>query len=291
VLRRQRTARPITPATSRYLDVDGNADRQRCGIIRSTHAFINRGGGFMTDLSGSDAIRLFVLGTLLSILPATSWGQQRPPIADQVAKVYGIDSFSKIDGIRYTFGAELPGVKLSRSWEWNPKTDTVSYAGKDKQGKPVKVTYRRSQLGSQSDAVKKAIDPAFINDQYWLLLPLHVVWDGSATVTDAGPHKLPLGNASAERLVVKYPSQGGYAPGDTWELYIGADKRVEAIVYRRGGTAKPAVVIATWADHRKAGPLLVATDHRGTADGKPVRVSLSDVSVRLTGSDNWISAR
>src|SRR5262249_44642716 len=53
--------------------------------------------------------------------------------------------------------------------------------------------------------------PAFINDQYWLLLPLHVAWDRSATVTDQGMNKLPLGNASADRVVVKYPPEGSYA--------------------------------------------------------------------------------
>ncbi len=172
-----------------------------------------------------------------------------------------------------------------------PKDRHGLLQGKDKSGKPVKVTFQRSQLGSQSDAVKNQIDPAFINDQYWLLLPFHVIWDGSATVTDTGMHKLPIGNGAAERIVMKYPSHGGYAPGDTWELYVGADKRVEQMVYRRGGTGEPHLVIATWAGYKKAGPLLISTDHRGTADGKPVRISLSDVSVKLAGSDDWIKAQ
>ncbi|HEY3909980.1 MAG TPA: hypothetical protein VGM07_08825 [Stellaceae bacterium] len=245
----------------------------------------------MTNSSRREVIRRLALGMLLSILPATSWAQQRPQIAEQMAETYGLASFGEIEGIRYTFDAGLPGVKLSRSWEWNPKTDTVSYSGKDKQGKPVKVTYQRSHLGSQSDAVKNGIDPAFVNDQYWLFLPFHVVWDRSATVTDQGVHKLPLGNGSAERVVMKYPPQGGYAPGDTWELYVGADKRVEEMVYRRGGTKKPKLVIATWTGYKKAGPLLISTDHRGTADGKPVRISFSDVSVKLKGSENWINAQ
>jgi hypothetical protein len=246
---------------------------------------------FMTNLRRLDVVRLLAFGMLLLIFPATSWGQQRPPIAEQMAKTYGLDAFGQIEGIRYTFTAELPNIKFSRSWEWNPKTDTVSYQGKDKSGKPVTATYQRSQLGSQSDAVKNQIDPAFINDQYWLLLPFHVIWDGSATVTDEGMHKLPIGNGSAEQIVMKYPSQGGYAPGDTWELFVGADKRVEQMVYRRGGTAKPKVVIATWDGHKKAGPLLVSTDHRGTADGKPVRISISDVSVKVKGSEDWIKAQ
>jgi hypothetical protein len=242
-------------------------------------------------LSRLDVIRLLAFSMLLSILPATSWAQQRPPIAEQMAKTYGLDSFGQIEGIRYAFNAELPGVKLSRTWEWNPKTDTVAYEGKDKEGKPIKVTHQRSQLSSQSDAIKNEIDPAFLNDQYWLLFPFDVAWDSSATVTDEGMHKLPLGNASAERVVVKYPSEGGDSPGDTWELYVGADKRIEEFIFHRGGTRTPSVVIATWADYQKAGPLLISADHRGTEDGKPLRISFSDVSVKVTGSENWIKAQ
>jgi hypothetical protein len=246
----------------------------------------------MTNLRRLDVIRLLAFSMLLLILPATSGAQQRPPIAEQLAKTYGLDSFGQIEGIRYTWNAQFPGVNISDTWEWNPKTSTVSYQGKDKAGKPVKATYQRSQLSSQSDAVKNEIDPKFVNDQYWLLFPFHVVWDGSATVTDAGMHKLPLGKTSAERVVVKYASEaGGYTPGDTWELYLGADKRVEEFIYHRGGPKKPSVVIATWAGYKKAGPLLISTDHRGTADGNPLRVWFSDVSVKLTGSENWINAQ
>jgi hypothetical protein len=139
--------------------------------------------------------------------------------------------------------------------------------------------------------VKNEVDPAFINDNYWLLFPFHAYWDTSATVTDEGMQKLPLGKGTARKVVVKYPSDIGYTPGDTWELYVGSDNRVQAFVYRRGGPKKPSAVITTWADYKKAGPLLIATDHRGTADGKPVRVSFSDVSVKVTGSDTWVPAQ
>src|SRR5204863_8151197 len=111
----------------------------------------------MPHSSRLSPIRFLAFSLPLLILSAPSWAQQRPPIAEQMAKTYGLDSFEKIEGIRYAFNAELPGVKLSRSWEWNPKTDTVSYEGKDKEGKPVKVTYPRSQLASHSDAVRNQI--------------------------------------------------------------------------------------------------------------------------------------
>jgi len=243
----------------------------------------------MAKLGGSTTIRVLVFGVL--ILAAASSAQTVPPIAEQIAKTYGLDSFGQIDAIRYTFNAQFPGVNLSRSWVWQPKADQVSYEGKDKDGKVVKATYVRSQLNSQPANVQDDIDPGFVNDNYWLLFPFHAYWDSSATVTDRGMHKLPLGNGSAELVAVKYPLEGGYTPGDTWELYVGKDKRVEQFVYHRGGPKKPSVVIATWAGYKKAGALLISTEHRGTADGKPLHIFLSDVSVKLTGSDTWMNAQ
>jgi len=239
-------------------------------------------------------IRLLALTVSVLALAPNAQAQDRPPIFQQMFKAYGLESFGQVEKIRYTFTLELPGLNLSRSWEWEPKTDLISYEGKDNDGKPVRVTYPRSQLGSQSDAVKNDIDPAFSNDNYWLLFVLHVSWDGSATVTDDGTQKLPLGNGSAKRVVVKYPSEGGYAPGDTWELYVGADNRIEELVYHGGGPgvqARPKLLMATYADYKKAGPLLISMDHRGTTDGKPFRVSLSNVSVKLAGSDGWVDAQ
>jgi hypothetical protein len=243
----------------------------------------------MTNASRVTMTRVLALGVL--VLAARSWAQERPPIAEQIGKAYGLDSFGQIEGIRYTFNADFPGVKISRRWVWEPKTDQVSYEGKDKAGKTVKVTYVRSQLGSQAAAVQDEVDPAFVNDQYWLLFPFHVSWDTSAKVEDTGVHKLPLGKGSARRVLVKYPAEGGYTPGDTWELYVGTDNRIREFIYHRGGSKKPSVVVARWGEYKKAGPLLISLDHRGTADGKPLRVFFLDVSVKLAGADAWMKAQ
>ena len=80
----------------------------------------------MTNFGRLDVIRFLAFTMPLLLLPAPSWAQQRPPIAEQIAKTYGLDSFGQIEGIRYTFNAELPGAKLSRTWEWNPKTGNVT---------------------------------------------------------------------------------------------------------------------------------------------------------------------
>ena len=243
----------------------------------------------MTSLSHLTKTGLLAIAMLL--LVATSSGQYRPPIVEQLAKTYGLDSFGQIEAIRYTWNGQLPGVNASRSWVWEPKTNRVSYEGKDKNGKQVKVTYMRSELNSQPDTVKNEVDPAFSNDNYGLLGAFHVYWDTSATVTDQGVHKLPVGNGSAELVTVKYPREGGYTPGDTWEFYVGPDNRVQEFVYHRGSPGKPRLMIARWTGYKKAGPLLISTEHRGTADGKPLRIVFSGIAVKLTGSDTWVKAQ
>jgi hypothetical protein len=67
----------------------------------------------MTKLGRSTTISCLFLAVL--VLAATSSAQTRPPIAEQIAKTYGLDSFEKIEAIRYTFNAQFPGVSVSRS--------------------------------------------------------------------------------------------------------------------------------------------------------------------------------
>jgi hypothetical protein len=245
----------------------------------------------MKNSSRVNVIGLLFFGVL--VLAASGWAQTRPPIVEKLAKTYGLDSWDQIQAIRYSFDLDIPGlIKLSHSWEWEPKTGKVTYEGKDKDGKPVKVSYVRSQLSSQPDVVKNEIEPAFVNDNYWLLLPFHIYWDTSANVTDEGMKKLPQGSGSAEKVVVKYPAEaGGYTPGDTWDLYVGKDNRIVYMVYHRGGPKKPSLVAAKWAGYKMAGPLLFSTEHPGTADGKPLHLVHSGVAVKVADSDKWMDAQ
>ena len=244
----------------------------------------------MTKASRVSLIGLASIAAL--VLPASVSAQQRPPIADQIAQTYGFGSFSQVEAIRYTFTLDGgPKLKLHRSWIWEPKKDQITFEGKDKAGKDVKVTYVRSKLADQDDFVKKEVDPGFFNDQYWLLLPFHLVWDTGPTIEDAGMQKLPLGKGKARKVVMKYPSDVGYLPGDTWALFVGPDNRIKEIDFHHGGTAKPSKVVANWTDYKMAGPLLFSLDHHGKADGKPFRLWFTKVAVKMAGSDTWVETK
>jgi len=247
----------------------------------------------MTKFCRSTTIHYLFWGLLL-LAASTSQAQTRPPIVEKLAKTYGLDSYGQVDAIRYTFNLQIQSLNLnlSRSWEWEPKTGKVTYESKDKDGKPVKVTYVRSQLSSAPANVKDEIEPAFVNDNYWVIFPFHAYWDTSANIQEKDNQKLPIGKGTAKLVSVKYSAElGGYTPGDTWDLYVGTDGRVKEFIYHRGGPKKPSNVTATWAGYKMAGPVLFSTEHRGTADGKPLHLFFSNVAVKLAGSDKWIDAQ
>ena len=244
----------------------------------------------MTQASRASVIGILLLGVLG--FPAGVKAQQRPPIADEIAKTYGFDSFGQIDAVRFTFSLDGgPKLRFKRTWIWEPKLDRITYDGTDKTGKPLKVTYKRSELAKQDAVVKEFVDPGFFNDQYWLVFPFHMIWDTAATIEDAGMQKLPSGKGKARKVVVKYPSSGGYLPGDTWTIFVGKDNRIQELLFQHAGTAKPSKVTADWKGYKKAGPLLFSSDHHGKADGSPFKLTLTNVAVRMAGSDAWVEAK
>jgi hypothetical protein len=58
-------------------------------------------------------------------------------------------------------------------------------------------------------------------------------------------------------------------------------------VYHRGG-AKPPGASLLWELQERVNSVL--NRHRGFADGKPLHIFISDVSVKLAGSDKWMRA-
>ena len=121
---------------------------------------------------------------------------------------------------------------------------------------------------------------------------MHAYWDISATVTDQRHAKTTDWQRVGQTGFSEVSRGGGRLhTGDTWDLYVGKDNRVQQFIYHRGGPKPPRLVTASWTGYKKAGPLLFSTEHRGTADGKPLHIFLTGVSVKLTGSDKWINAQ
>ncbi|MEM6855538.1 MAG: hypothetical protein AAF593_14120 [Planctomycetota bacterium] len=122
----------------------------------------------------------------------------------------------------------------------------------------------------------------FINDSYWLLFPFQLVWS-DPTVTDAGMQPLPLGGGEGQKLICQWPAEGGYTPGDAYDLYLGEDGLIQQWVFRRGGQENGRA--HTWEDHQQLGPIIVSLDHHGPPpgnEGSGFRLWFTDVKATLT---------
>src|SRR5438270_4748644 len=130
-------------------------------VLYATKAHIAGAKGRQSMRKWGSSTMIWCLLFGLLVFAPSSWAQNRPPILEKIAKTYGLDSWDRIEAIRYTWNGEITGLfKAAHSWEWEPKTGKVSYEGKDKDGNPVKATYVQSQLTSAPANLKDVIAPA-----------------------------------------------------------------------------------------------------------------------------------
>jgi hypothetical protein len=233
------------------------------------------------------AVKYFLAATSALVLLgcAAPAKQSADNIRRKIAAAYDIQAFDQVAQIRYTFNVQLGDKRIERHWTWWPHQDRVEFRPDGDAGRAVR--YARADLKSDPSGDLKDLDPKFINDQYWLLFPYHLVWDRQTTVEAVGERELPIGTGKAACVVVTYPPSGGYTPGDVYELFLDEQSRLVQWIYRRGGAAEP-TRIATWEAHRNIGPITLALDHRGPDDR--FRVWFTDVGVKLNGADHWIAA-
>jgi hypothetical protein len=226
------------------------------------------------------------IALLFLVLGMNCWGPGggKNNLPRKVAREYGVGSFHRIDQIKYTFNVTFNGKTMSRSWLWDVGMGRVTLSKPGAQP----FSYKRNGMPDTTlPGVGKA-DAEFINDQYWLLFPLHLAWDATALLTVIENRPLPIGGGVATCITVTYPKTGGYTPGDAFDLFIDKQNKVLQWTYRHGNVTVPTRT-SRWEDNRTVGPLLVSLSRPG-ADST-FRVWFTDVAVQLKGSDTWIAPK
>ena len=197
-----------------------------------------------------------------------------------IAGLYGARSFDSLSSIRYTFNVKRGALAASRQWIWKPKSGEVTFKGIVTAPAESTVTYNRSMV-SRDSALKK-IDAWFINDQYWLLFPLHLTWDSAIVLTENKNIAMPISGRPATQLIVQYPPAIGYTPEDKFILYIDQTDTVREWSYFHGGKGEKPTLSARWLDYRSFGPLPLSLE-RPFGDGAG-RVWFTNVGIRTIHS-------
>jgi hypothetical protein len=148
----------------------------------------------------------------------------------------------------------------------------VVYRGPDPKGVVLQAAYSRKNAYSMGSETIAAIDKSFINDQYWLLFPLHLKWDKGLTLDVSASDRA----GEAWRLTVGYPATGGYTPGDAYDLFVDSAATLKRWIFRKGNAPEPSNEV-TWEAPVEIGGLSFSREHKGI--GKEFRLWFTDIAV------------
>ena len=172
-------------------------------------------------------------------------------LAEEIAYANGLDHFEDIKRLTYTFNVKRSDVTISRTWHWDRQQRLVTMMTAEDT-----ITYHQDSVTAEL----KPVDHRFINDQYWLLFPYHLVWDDSLTLTDHGLVASPIKGRQLRKITVQY-GQAGYTPGDAYDIYIDGEFVIREWAFRKGGQPEPSL-ITTWENYRDIKGVRLATMHR-----------------------------
>lgn len=165
--------------------------------------------------------------------------------AEKIANAHGFQNWKNVSEIAFTFNGK-------RSWKWQPKTNDVTFIQDT-----IEVSYNRAKI----DSTVENIDPAFINDKFWLLIPFQLIWDKSATISTAQKTKAPISKTVMNKITLLYGDEGGYTPGDAYDIYFGDDYIIKEWAFRKGNKPE-AGLINTFENYQDFSGIKLALDHK-----------------------------
>jgi hypothetical protein len=189
--------------------------------------------------------------------------------AQKIAVQAGIDNWSDIEEIKFTFNVGRIGRNVvERKWTWNPNTDDVQIIALGDT-----IAYNRN---NKLDSIQTSVDRGFVNDTYWLMPEFKLIWDEGTKITEATDQISPIKKDTLDRITILYTGNGGYTPGDAYDLYYDSEFKIKEWAYRSKNDT--AVTLATtFEEHKTFKDFTFATDHR--SPDRMTRINFTDIEI------------
>ncbi|PWH81725.1 hypothetical protein DIS18_13675 [Algibacter marinivivus] len=181
--------------------------------------------------------------------------------AEKIANAHGFENWGNVSEIQFTFNK-------NRHWIWKPKTNDVSLIRKKDT-----LNYNRKHI----DSLSKKADRAFINDKFWLLIPFQLVWDSGITISESTKEIAPISKNEMNKITLLYGSEGGYTPGDAYDIYFDDSYIIKEWGFRKGNKPK-AGLTNTFENYQDFNGIKIALDHK-KAEGD-WNLTLSDIKIK-----------
>lgn len=173
-------------------------------------------------------------------------------IAQEIARAHGFENFKDVEEIKFTFNVKVgDSVRTSRSWHWKTNNDEIRLTEGD-----ISRTYIKDDSIADDE---KELDQKFINDSYWFLFPYQLVWS-DAEISEEKKAEAPISKKEMRNITVSYPSEGGYTPGDSYELFYEDDLILKEWIYKSADGSRESPT--TWEDYQDFNGLKIARSHK-----------------------------
>ncbi|MGB5420112.1 hypothetical protein [Algibacter sp.] len=165
--------------------------------------------------------------------------------AQKIANAHGFENWKNVSEIQFTFFGK-------RDWIWKPKTkDITLITEKDT------ISYNRNAM----DSLALKADRAFINDKFWLLIPFQLVWDKGTTISEPTREIAPISKIQLNKIIISYNNEGGYTPGDAYDIYFDDNYLIKEWAYRKGNSPE-SQLINTFENYQDFNGIKIALDHK-----------------------------
>ncbi|MDC7995865.1 hypothetical protein [Altibacter sp. HG106] len=173
--------------------------------------------------------------------------------AMQIAQAHGLNNWEEVTEISFTFNVDRGTQHFERSYVWRPKEQEVtSFTANDT------LTYIQSR---NLDSLQQQRDQAFVNDSYWLLAPLKMIWDDGTTRAVEQAVVAPISQDTLNKITLTYTGEGGYTPGDAYDFYYEPDFTIKEWVFRKGNDSVPTMA-TTYEDYKNINGMNIPTMHQ-----------------------------
>ncbi|WP_460218008.1 hypothetical protein [Psychroserpens sp. MEBiC05023] len=176
--------------------------------------------------------------------------------AEKIAQAHGYNNWSNLNNIEFTFNVDRGDNHFERSWSWAPKTGDIRLISSQDT-----ISFNRKSV----DSLSLNADKGFINDKYWLLVPFQLVWDEGTTISDPVKEVAPISKIELNKIILTYSNNGGYTPGDAYDIYFDNNYLIREWVFREGNQENPSMT-TTFENYETFNGIKIAKDHK-MADG------------------------
>ena len=177
--------------------------------------------------------------------------EKEQTVAEKIADAHGYENWKNVKSFQFRFGGKIEDSTSGRAWIWYPKTNDITLL---RGGETTK--YNRNSM----DSIALKADRAFINDKFWALIPFQLIWDEGITISEPEKIKSPVKQQDLNKIILTYSNEGGYTPGDAYDIYYDDDYIIREWSFRRGNAPEPSMS-NTFENYTDYSGIKLAQDH------------------------------